>query len=84
MYVFFLRTFSSKDIVNRYDYLTRIGQTLYYTYDQVAIIRPEDLMPYIYGKTLIKKWVGTLVGFPALAAIIETISAIANSDAVTA
>ena len=30
----------------------------------------EDLMPYIYGKTLIKKWVGTLVGFPALAAII--------------
>ena len=70
MCVFFLRTFSSKDIVNRYDYLTRIGQTLYYTYDQVAIIRPEDLMPYIYGKTLIKKWVGTLVDFPALAAII--------------
>ena len=30
----------------------------------------EELMPYIYGKTLIKKWVGTLVGFPALAAII--------------
>lgn len=30
----------------------------------------EDLMPYIYGKTLIKKWVGTLVDFPALAAII--------------
>ena len=30
----------------------------------------EDLMPYIYGKTLIKKWVGTLVGFSALAAII--------------
>ena len=30
----------------------------------------EDLMPYIYGKTLIKKWGGTLVGFPALAAII--------------
>ena len=30
----------------------------------------EELMPYIYGKTLVKKWVGTLVGFPALAAII--------------
>ena len=30
----------------------------------------EDLMPYIYGKTLIKKWVGTLAGFPAMAAII--------------
>lgn len=23
----------------------------------------EDLMPYIYGKTLIKKWLGTVVGF---------------------
>ena len=30
----------------------------------------EDLMPYIYGKTLIKKWLGTLVGFPILAAIL--------------
>ena len=28
----------------------------------------EDLMPYIYGKTLVKKWAGTLVGFPILAA----------------
>lgn len=31
----------------------------------------EDLMPYIYGKTLIKKWAGTLVGFPILAAILS-------------
>ena len=30
----------------------------------------EELMPYIYGKTLVKKWVGTLVGFSAMAAII--------------
>ena len=30
----------------------------------------EDLMPYIYGKTLVKKWVGTIIGFPILAAII--------------
>ena len=30
----------------------------------------EDLMPYIYGKTLIKKWLGTVVGFPILAAIL--------------
>ena len=30
----------------------------------------EDLMPYIYGKTLVKKWLGTLVGFPILAAIL--------------
>ena len=30
----------------------------------------EDLMPYIYGKTLVKKWIGTLVGFPILAAIL--------------
>ncbi|MBR4223296.1 MAG: hypothetical protein IKR73_00640 [Oscillospiraceae bacterium] len=30
----------------------------------------EDLRPYIYGKTLIGKWVGTLIGFPILAAIL--------------
>ena len=33
----------------------------------------EDLMPYIYGKTLVKKWLGTLVGFPILAAILAGI-----------
>ena len=33
----------------------------------------EDLRPYIYGKTLVKKWVGTLVGFPILAAVIAGI-----------
>lgn len=33
----------------------------------------EDLRPYIYGKTLIKKWVGTLIGFPILAAILAWI-----------
>ena len=27
-------------------------------------------MPYIYGKTLVRKWVGTLFGFPTLAAMI--------------
>ena len=30
----------------------------------------EDLMPYIYGKTLLKKWAGTLVGYPILAAVL--------------
>jgi hypothetical protein len=30
----------------------------------------EDLMPYIYGKTLVRKWLGTVVGFPILAAIL--------------
>ena len=30
----------------------------------------EDLMPYIYGKTLARKWLGTVVGFPILAAIL--------------
>ena len=30
----------------------------------------EDLMPYIYGKTLVKKWLGTLVGYPILAAVL--------------
>ena len=29
-----------------------------------------DLMPYIYGKTLVRKWLGTVVGFPILAAIL--------------
>ena len=33
----------------------------------------EDLMPYIYGKTLVLKWLGTLVGFPILAAILAGI-----------
>ncbi len=33
----------------------------------------EDLMPYIYGKTLVKKWLGTIVGFPILAAILAGI-----------
>lgn len=30
----------------------------------------EDLMPYIPRRTLIGKWVGTLVGFPLLAALL--------------
>ena len=30
----------------------------------------EDLMPYVYGKTLARKWLGTVVGFPILAAIL--------------
>ncbi|WP_022757473.1 hypothetical protein [Butyrivibrio fibrisolvens] len=30
----------------------------------------EDLMPYIYGKTLVKKWLGTIIGFPILAALL--------------
>lgn len=30
----------------------------------------EDLMPYIYGKTLVHKWVGTLVAFPLVYALI--------------
>ena len=30
----------------------------------------EDMMPYIYGKTLIGKWVSTVIGFPILAVLI--------------
>lgn len=30
----------------------------------------EDYMPYIYGKTLIGKWISTLIGFPIFAVII--------------
>lgn len=33
----------------------------------------EDLRPYIYGKTLIGKWMGTVIGFPILAAILAGI-----------
>ena len=33
----------------------------------------EDLMPYINTKTRIRKWVGSLVGFPIIAAIISGI-----------
>ena len=35
-----------------------------------AWIIPGTEMPYIYGKTLIGKWVSTLIGFPILAVII--------------
>ena len=31
----------------------------------------EDLMPYIYGKTLIQKWLSVIIGYPILAAIIS-------------
>lgn len=31
----------------------------------------EELMPYIPPKTLIKKWVGTIIGYPILAAILS-------------
>ena len=34
----------------------------------------EDLMPYIPKETKIKKWIGTLVGFPLLAAVIAGIA----------
>lgn len=33
----------------------------------------EDLMPYVPKKTLIRKWVGTLILFPVLAAILAGI-----------
>ena len=33
----------------------------------------EDLNPYIYGNALVKKWVGTLVGFPILAVVLAGI-----------
>ena len=33
----------------------------------------EDLMPYIYGKTLITKWIFTLIGYPMIAVAISGI-----------
>ena len=36
----------------------------------------EDLMPYIPAKTLAKKWIGTVVGYPLMAAILAVIISI--------
>ena len=36
----------------------------------------EDLMPYVPKKTLIKKWVGTIIGFPLVAAMLAVIMSI--------
>lgn len=36
----------------------------------------EDLQPYIPAKTLIKKWIGTIMGFPMMAAVIAGIMAL--------
>lgn len=36
----------------------------------------EDLMPYIYGKPLLIKWLTTLVGYPLLAAILAGLMAL--------
>lgn len=33
----------------------------------------EDLMPYVPGKTLLRKWLGTIIGFPVLALIMAWI-----------
>ncbi len=33
----------------------------------------DDLRPYIYGKTLVIKWVTTLIGYPMIAAILAGI-----------
>lgn len=33
----------------------------------------EELMPYIPGKVLVRKWVGTIVGYPVIAAVIAGI-----------
>ena len=36
----------------------------------------EALMPYIPQKTLVKKWIGTVIGYPLLAAIISAIMSV--------
>lgn len=33
----------------------------------------EELMPYIPKKTLVKKWIGTVIGYPLLAAIMAAV-----------
>ena len=37
------------------------------------IPKTEEFMPYIYGKTLVFKWLGTLIGSPVLAAALSGI-----------
>ena len=37
------------------------------------IPQTEDLMPYIYGRTLALKWIVTLVGYPIIAAALSAI-----------
>ncbi len=38
-----------------------------------VIAGTEELMPYIYGKTLAVKWIGTIVGSPVIAAALSGI-----------
>ncbi len=38
----------------------------------------EEFLPYIHGKTLLRKWVGTLIGFPLLAALLSGIMQLAG------
>lgn len=38
----------------------------------------EDLMPYISKKALIRKWVGTIIGYPILAAVISGVLVFLN------
>ena len=40
----------------------------------------EDLIPYIYGKSLISKWVVTLVGYPVIAAVLSLIMSLFMYD----
>ena len=42
----------------------------------VQMTGTEDMMPYIYGKTLVGKWVSTLIGYPILAVIIAWVVSI--------
>ncbi|MBQ5439802.1 MAG: hypothetical protein IIT49_03360, partial [Clostridia bacterium] len=53
----------------------RLFIDLYWVGHTKAWIIPgtEDLMPYIPVKTVVKKWIGTLVGFPLTAAAIAGI-----------
>lgn len=38
----------------------------------------EDLMPYIPAKVLVRKWVGTIVGYPIIAAAIAGVMTLVN------
>ena len=33
----------------------------------------EELMPYIPKKTLVRKWIGTIIGYPIIAAIMAAV-----------
>ncbi len=65
----------SLGILMPYGLFDRIFIDWYWVGKTKAWIIPgtEDLMPYVPKKTMIRKWVGTIVGFPLIAALMAAV-----------